>query len=234
MMERGVTRPRVLIADDHPPTRAGVRMALERDGIEVCAEAATAQQAIEAARSERPDLCLLDVHMPGGGPAAAATITDRLPGTVIVMLTVSDEDEDLFESLRRGAVGYLLKDMSPARLATAVRAALHGEAVLPRALAGRLIEEFRRERPSAKLARHLHRGAELTQREWDVLVLLCEGTDTSAIARRLFLSPVTVRRHVSAIVAKLGASSREDAIRIAMADESFRKATNTKGDDPSA
>jgi DNA-binding NarL/FixJ family response regulator len=223
-MESSATRPRILVADDHPPTRAGVRMALERDGIEVCAEAASAEQAIEAAMRERPDLCLLDVHMPGGGTAAAEAIRLRLPGTVVVMLTVSDDDEDLFESLRRGAIGYLLKDMSPARLATAVRAALHGEAVLPRALAARLIEEFRDERPTARLARRF-RGAELTRREWDVLVLLCEGTSTSEIARRLFLSPVTVRRHVSAIVAKLGASSREDAIRIAMADESFKKAT---------
>jgi DNA-binding NarL/FixJ family response regulator len=223
MMESAATPPRVLIADDHPPTRAGVRMALERDGIEVCAETASASQAIEEALRERPDLCLLDVHMPGGGPAAAATISTRLPGTVVVMLTVSSEDEDLFESLRRGAVGYLLKDMSPTSLATAVRAALQGEAVLPRALAGRLVEEFRQDRPAARLAKRLHQDAELTRREWEVLELLCEGAGTSEIARRLFLSPITVRRHVSAIVTKLGASSRAEAVRIAMADESFRK-----------
>lgn len=198
-------------------------MALEREGIEVCAEAASASQAVEAALRERPDLCLLDVHMPGGGTAAAATISSRLPGTVVVMLTVSGDDEDLFESLRRGAVGYLLKDISPSRLATAVRAALQGEAALPRSLAARLIEEFRHDRPTPRLSARLPGGAELTRREWDVLRLLCEGANTAEIASRLFLAPVTVRRHVSAIVGKLGVSSREEAVRLAMADEAFKK-----------
>ena len=126
--------PRVLIADDHAPTRAGVRMALERDGIEVCAEVKNATEAVEAALRERPDLCLLDVHMPGGGPSAASKITSNLPGTMVVMLTVSRDNADVLESLRRGAVGYLLKDMNPASLPVAVRAALGGEGVLPRAL----------------------------------------------------------------------------------------------------
>ena len=94
-------KPRVLIADDHPPTRMGVRMALERDGLEVCAEAFDATGAVEAAKRERPDACLLDVHMPGGGPAAASSITAQLPDTVILMLSVSREEEDLLESLRR-------------------------------------------------------------------------------------------------------------------------------------
>jgi DNA-binding NarL/FixJ family response regulator len=210
-----MTAPRVLIADDHPPTRAGVRAALEGGGIEVCAEAANASDAVEAALRERPDACLLDVHMPGSGTAAAAMITSKLPGTVVLMLTVSRESEDLFESLRRGASGYLLKEMDPTRLPVVVRAALAGEAPLPRSLAARLIGELRHGRPAPSFPTPLPGSAELTRREWEVLQLLCEGAGTGDIASRLFLSPVTVRRHVSAILTKLGVSSREEAVRLA-------------------
>jgi DNA-binding NarL/FixJ family response regulator len=223
-----VTSPRVLIADDHAPMRAGVRMALEREGIDVCAEVASAPEAVEAALRERPDACLLDIHMPGGGTSAASMISSQLPGTVVLMLTVSRNDEDLFESLRRGAVGYLLKDMDGSRLAFAVRAALHGEAALPRSLAARLIGELRQGRPTPRLT-PLPGRAELTRREWDVLELLCEGAGTAEIAKRLFLSPVTVRRHVSAIVGKLGVSSREEAVQLAMADEAFQQGAHKRG-----
>src|SRR5437016_6176431 len=113
---------RVLVADDHPPTRAGVRLALERGGFEVCAEVADGPSAIEAARREAPDVCLLDIHMPGDGIHAAETISRELPETAVVMLTVSRLDSDLFDALRAGASGYLLKDIDPARLPLA----LHG------------------------------------------------------------------------------------------------------------
>jgi two-component system nitrate/nitrite response regulator NarL len=206
--------PRVLIADDHAPTRAGVRMALERDGIEVCAEVANASDAVEAALRERPDLCLLDVHMPGGGPSAASKITSHLPGTMVVMLTVSRDNADVLESLRRGAVGYLLKDMNPASLPVAVRAALGGEGVLPRALAAGLIEELRQRPESSRRLSRQPRERALSGREWEILELLAEGAGTAEIARRLFLSQVTVRRHVSSILGKLGVSSREEAVRL--------------------
>jgi DNA-binding NarL/FixJ family response regulator len=218
-----MTSPRVLIADDHAPTRAGVRMALEQDGIAVCAEAANAPDAVEAALRERPDACLLDVHMPGGGTSAASMITTRLPGTVVLMLTVSRDDDDLFESLRRGAVGYLLKDMDPSELPAAVRAALAGEAALAGPLAARLVEEFRQGPRPRTLAAQPRGQPALTRREWEVLELLCEGAATADIAKRLFLSPVTVRRHVSDIVGKLGVSSREEAVRVALGDEQFKK-----------
>jgi len=209
---------RVLIADDHAPTRAGVRMALERDGIEVCAEVTNASEAVEAALRERPDLCLLDVHMPGGGPSAASKITSRLPGTLVLMLTVSREDEDVLESLRRGAIGYLLKEMDPASLPRAVRAALGGEGVLPRALAASLIAEFR-QRPGPRRLANQTRGPALSSREWEILELLAEGAGTAGIAKRLFLSQVTVRRHVSSILSKLGVSSREEAVRLVRGGE---------------
>jgi DNA-binding NarL/FixJ family response regulator len=211
--------PRVLIADDHAPTRAGVRMALERDGIEVCAEVANASDAVDAAMRERPDLCLLDVHMPGGGPSAASKITSHLPGTMVVMLTVSRENADVLESLRRGAVGYLLKDMNPASLPVAVRAALDGEGVLPRALSAGLIEELRR-RPEPRRVTGQARGRPaLSSREWEILDLLAEGAGTAEIARRLYLSQVTVRRHISSILAKLDVSSREEAVRLVRGDD---------------
>lgn len=207
---------RILIADDHPPTRTGVRMALEKDGLEVCAEASDAKGALEAALRERPDACLLDVRMPGGGPAAASSITARLPQIAVVMLSVSRDPADLLESLRRGAIGYLLKDMNPERLSAAVRAALHGEAVVPRVMLPQLLAELR-DLPDSAADRPpgLRR---LTRREWEVLRLVREGTETAQIADRLLLSPVTVRRHVSTMLAKLGASSREEAIRMTTED----------------
>jgi DNA-binding NarL/FixJ family response regulator len=211
--------PRVLIADDHAPTRAGVRMALERDGIEVCAEVKTASEAVEAALRERPDLCLLDVHMPGGGPSAASKITSRLPGTMVVMLTVSRENADMLESLRRGAVGYLLKDMNPASLPVAVRAALGGEGVLPRSLSAGLIEELQRRPESRRVTGQPRERPALSGREWEILELLDEGATTAEIADRLFLSRVTVRRHVSSILSKLGVTSREEAVKLLHGDD---------------
>jgi DNA-binding NarL/FixJ family response regulator len=206
--------PRVLLADDHPPTRAGVRMALERGGFEVCSEVATAQDAVEAALRERPDVCLLDVNMPGGGASAASNITSRLPHTVVLMLTVSREGDDLLESMRRGASGYLLKDMNPMKLPEVVRAAMAGEAPLPRRMTGFLIEELRHDEHHRRPPVTEDGRAELTKREWEVLDLLCDGAGTAEIADRLFLSRVTVRRHVSAILRKLGVSSRDEAVQM--------------------
>jgi DNA-binding NarL/FixJ family response regulator len=211
--------PRVLIADDHAPTRAGVRMALERDGIEVCAEVTNAPDAVDAAMRERPDLCLLDVHMPGGGPSAASKITSSLPSTLVLMLTVSRDNADVLESLRRGASGYLLKDMNPASLPVAVRAALGGEGVLPRTLSAGLIEELRRKPGSRRLSVQRQGQPTLSSREWEILDLLAEGANTGEIAERLFLSRVTVRRHVSSILSKLGVSTREEAVSLVRGDE---------------
>ena len=194
-------------------------MALERDGLMVCAEVANASDAVDAALRERPDVCLLDVHMPGGGTAAASMISCHLPATVVLMLTVSHEGEDLFESLRQGARGYLLKEMDPSKLPIAVRAALAGEVTLPRALAGPLVDEFREGARARRPGRQPRDRPELTRREWDVLDLLGEGAGTAEIAKRLFLSRVTVRRHVSNILNKLDVSSREEAVTLVRADQ---------------
>jgi DNA-binding NarL/FixJ family response regulator len=206
--------PRVLIADDHAPTRAGVRMALEDGGCEVCAEVATAGDAVRAALDERPDICLVDLGMPGNGFRAVSGITGHLPDTPVLVLTVSRSADDLFDALRVGAAGYLLKDMDPVDLVAAVRGALAGEAALPGFLAARLIDEFRNRGRGTTLTLDNNRRVELTPREWDVLELLGDGLSTAEIANRLDLSQVTVRRHMSALLRKLEVSSREEARRL--------------------
>lgn len=205
---------RVVVADDHPSARAGIRESLEADtGFEVVAEAVDAPSALELVARERPDLCLLDVRMPGNGIRAAAEIVRTLPETAVVMLTVSQDDSDLFDALRAGAAGYLLKETSPERLPHALRGVMAGEAAVPRALVSRLIDEFRR-RGGRRLPLAGRYGAELTTREWEVLELMAEGLTTAGIAERLFVSPVTVRRHVSAILTKLDVPDRKTAVRL--------------------
>jgi two-component system nitrate/nitrite response regulator NarL len=205
---------RVVIADDHAPTRAGVRDALDGCGFVVVAEAHDAATAIDAALRERPDVCLLDIHMPGSGIAAAATIGERLPGTAVAMLTVSRDDDDLFASLKAGAAGYLLKDMDPERLAPALRGVLEGEAALPRTLVARVLQEFRTSERKPSLPFLKHRGVHLTAREHEVLEMLRDGLSTSEIAHRIGRSPVTVRRHVSALLAKLRVPDRGAMARL--------------------
>jgi DNA-binding NarL/FixJ family response regulator len=204
----------VLVADDHPPTRAGVRAALERDGFVVCAEVADAQAAIEAARRERPAVCLLDIHMPGEGIRAAEVIGNELPDTAVVMLTVSRSDADLFDALRAGASGYLLKDIDPARLPIALRGVLDGEAALPRRLVALLIEEFRERRRRRRIPLRGRQAVELTDREWEVLELMRLGLSTEQIGERLFITPVTVRTHISAILKKLHVANRSEAVEL--------------------
>jgi DNA-binding NarL/FixJ family response regulator len=205
---------RVLVADDHPPTRAGVRLALEDHGFSICAEAGDAPGAVAAALRERPDVCLLDIRMPGGGIAAAAEISSRLDETVVVMLTVSRDDDDLFDALRAGASGYLLKDIDADRLPAELRGVVAGEAALPRELVSRLVAEFQaRSRRRLRLAGAAS-GARLTEREWDVLELLDDGLTTAEVAERLSISAVTVRRHVSEIVRRLRVADRREALRL--------------------
>jgi DNA-binding NarL/FixJ family response regulator len=202
----------VVLADDHPAIRLGVRIAVTGGGFEVVAEAADCDGAVEAALRERPDICLLDVYMPGGGIEAATILGQLAPATAVVMLTVSESPVDLLAALRAGAKGYLLKDTSPERLRAALNDVLDGEAAVPPALLGRVLPEFRRI-PDSCAAPLLVDGVELSARESEVLRLLRSGLSTIEIGERLSLSPVTVRRHISAGVAKLGASDRDEALR---------------------
>ena len=206
------SQTRVLIADEQAATRAGIRAVLEDEGFTICSEAMNAQGAVETAVRERPHIALLDVDIPGSGIAAAEQIAARVPETAVVMLTASTVDADLFDSLRAGAAGYLLKGTDPARLSHALRGVLAGEAAIPRTLVTRIIAEFgERTQRRLELTR---RGIELTPREWEVLELLREGLTTGRMAERLFVSPVTVRRHVSTLLRKLEAPDREAAVRM--------------------
>lgn len=206
-------QPTVVLADDHPAIRLGVRMALLAGGLRVLAEAADCEGAVKAALRESPDICLLDICMPGGGIQAAAAIAALVPATAVVMLTVSDSTEHLLASLRAGAVGYLPKDMPPDRLPAALRGVIAGETALPRALVGPVLGKLRELPGGAGNA--LRAGAlGLTGREDEIMRLLRSGLRTADIGRTLSLSPVTVRRHISTAVAKLGVANRTEAIRV--------------------
>jgi len=205
--------PSVVIVDDHPVIRLGVRMALMRGGFEVLAEAADRDGAVEAVLRERPDICLLDISMPGGGIEAAELLARAAPATAVVMLTVSQSPNDLLAALRSGAKGYLPKDTSPDRLPAALCGVLKGEAALPRNLVGRVLHEFRHI-PAPESAPLRVDGVELTARESEIMRLLRSGLSTIQIGERLSLSPITVRRHISAGVAKLGAADRDEALRV--------------------
>ena len=205
---------RVLLADDHLPTRQSVREALEEQGCIVVAEADSALGAVLSAVEHQPDVCLLDIHMPGNGIVAAADITRTVPDTAVVMLTASGDDEDLFAALKAGASGYLLKDMDPARFGVALRAVLAGEAVLPRWLVHKVIEEFRSQPRNRLSLRRRSVLAKLTEREAEVLDLMAAGLSTEQIATRLFVAQVTVRTHIRGILKKLRVPDRESAIRL--------------------
>ena len=189
-------------------------MALEEGDFQVVAEAVDAPSAVAAALEHRPDLCLLDVYMPGGGIVAAAELAEALPGMPIVMLSVSDTNDDLFDALRAGACGYLLKDTDPQRLPFALRAVLDGEAPLPRVLTARLITEFRRHGRERRIADADGSLVTLSERESEVLELLRTELTTKQVAHRLGISPVTVRRHVSEALRKLRVADRGAALRL--------------------
>jgi DNA-binding NarL/FixJ family response regulator len=205
-----VSAPRVVIADDHAPTRAEVARALTTDGFDVVAAVGDAPSAVEAAVRLRPDACLLDLNMPGSGLGALWEIHRRLPRCKAVVLTIYTDDRHLFPALRAGADGYLVKEMDPGRLGHALRRVLDGEAALPRALVGRVVEEFRDRQAHRRALADDGPAAQLTSREWQVLDLLRKQLTTNEIAERLVLSPVTVRTHIHAILRKLRFSTREE------------------------
>ena len=206
---------RVLIADDHAPTRDDVKRALANGGVEVCAEAADAPHAVQLALETHPDICLLDLRMPGGGLAAAWEIAARLPTTKIVMLTVSDDDPSLFGALRAGAVGYLLKDLDLSLLPQELRRVAEGDAAIPRSLVARMVKQFRATDPRFRTITVVEElGTRLTSREWDVLAALADGLSTREIERRLQLKQSGIRAHISSVVRKLGVKDREEAIAV--------------------
>ena len=203
----------VVLVEDQLLVRTAVRRVLESDGFLVAAEAADAAAGREAVLRERPDVCLMDIGIPGGGISATREIHRRVPETIVVMLTASDDHEDLIDSIRAGARGYLLKNMNPGRLPDALRGILAGEAAVPRPLMAQLITEIQSHGRRRTLVGRRGR-AELSAREFEVLELLGDGLSNAAIAKRLSISAVTVRRHTSSVVRKLGLKDREEAIAL--------------------
>jgi len=204
---------RVVLADDHARMRGGVREALEAGGCVISPEAATADEAVEAAERHRPDVVLLDIHMPGNGIRAARELGERLPATPVVMLTQSAEEDDLFDSLRAGAAGYLLKDMDPRELPGALRGVLAGDGAMSPRMLTRVMDEFLGP-TKRRFGRRSPAAARLSPREWEIMNLLSSGRSTDEVARELFLSPTTVRVHISAVLKKLRVKDRESALRL--------------------
>lgn len=199
---------RVLLADDHPLFRAGVASLLRASGAEVVGEVGDGAAVVEAARRLEPDLVLMDIGMPGcNGLEATRQIKAERPETRIVIVTVSDDDDDLFEAVRCGADGYLLKDMSEEDLSRTLDAVAAGRPALSPALAARVIAEFAR----AGRAAETEQFVTLTPRESDVLRLVATGATNREIASALSLAENTVHFHVKNILAKLQLKNRAQA-----------------------
>jgi DNA-binding NarL/FixJ family response regulator len=204
----------VLLADDQTLVRAGFRVLLERDdGIEVVGEVADGAEAVAAARTARPDVVLMDIRMPvlDGLEATRRIVADELlAGVRVVVLTTFELDEYVFEALRAGASGFLLKDIDPDDLRQAVRVVAAGNALLSPSVTRRLITEFAT-RPAPPPS-DPSRLAPLTEREREVLALVAAGLSNDEIGRRLFMSPATAKTHVSRAMAKLGARDRAQLV----------------------
>jgi len=198
---------RVLLADDHPVVRAGLRgMLAAEPGIEVAGEAASGPEAVAQAGAGAYDVILMDLRMPGGdGVAATAQIIASSPGARILILTTYETDADILRAVEAGATGYLLKDATPAELAAAVRAAARGETVLAPSVAGRLVTHVRRPPRES-----------LSARETEVLALVAWGRTNAEIGRALYISEATVKTHLLRAFGKLGVSGRTAAVTTAI------------------
>jgi DNA-binding NarL/FixJ family response regulator len=204
---------RILIADDQMLVRAGFRALLDaEDDIEVTGEAADGEEAIRLTRRDRPDIVLMDIRMPGvdGLEASKRILSDPAYGGVrIVILTTFESDEYIFEALRLGASGFLVKDTEPADLIKAIRVVAGGESLLSPGVTSRLIAEFSNR---AKEPLALPAIGELTEREREVMGLVALGLSNDEIAERLVVSPATAKTHVSRIMIKLGARDRAQLV----------------------
>ena len=204
---------RVLIAEDQTLMRQGLKTILDlEDGFEVVGEAADGQEAVERALTLRPDIVLMDVQMPRvNGVAATAQLATALPATRVMILTTFDYDEYVFDGIKAGAQGYLLKDTPAHELLAAIRRVHGGESIIQPNLAMRMIAEFSRRRDTPVAPE----GEALSERERDVLRLLADGLSNREIGARLVLAEGTVKNHVSTILDKLHAANRTDAARLA-------------------
>jgi two-component system NarL family response regulator len=211
---------RVLICDDHALFRRGLMMVLEsEDGVEVVGEAEDGEEAVRQAEELTPDVVLMDVRMPGvSGIDAARAIAETVPSTRILMLTVSDEEDDLYDAIKAGATGYLLKEISIEEVASAIRSVMTGQSLISPSMASKLLTEFTNlakkadERQSVPTPR-------LTDRELEVLKLVAQGMSNREIAGELYISENTVKNHVRNILEKLHLHSRMEAVVYAVREK---------------
>jgi DNA-binding NarL/FixJ family response regulator len=204
---------RVLIADDQALFRRGLYVVLgTEDGIEVVAEAENGEEAVEKARELAPDVVLMDVRMPRvNGIEAARQIRGDVPTTKILMLTVSDEEDDLYEAIKAGANGYLLKEISVEEVAEAIRAVTQGQSLISPSMASKLLNEFNALVKRAEEKQQFPAPA-LTAREVEVLRLVAKGMSNREIAEELYISENTVKNHVRNILEKLHLHNRMEAV----------------------
>ena len=199
---------RVVIADDHPAFRAGLKVLLQDSGLDVVAEAADGLAAVDAVVATRPDVALLDLQMPGlTGVEVTRRLQEVAPTTRVLVLTMIEADETVLAAIRAGAWGYLLKGAGQEEIERAVRAVADGQVVYGAGVAERVMAFF-----AARSGAVVGPFPQLSEREREVLTLAAQGCGNADIARRLFLSEKTVRNHVSSIFAKLGVTDRAQAV----------------------
>lgn len=209
-----MARQRIVLVDDHEVVRLGLKALLdEHPDFEVVAEAATHREAVEKAKSHKPDVVVMDIRLKGGsGIEACQEITDALPDTKVIMLTSYAEDEMLFSAIRAGAAGYVLKQIGGQDLVKAIESVGRGEALLDPAVTQRVFQEVRK----AAREEEASAFAELTQQEMHVLQLVSEGRTNRQIAEMLYLGEGTVRNYVSSILSKLDVRNRAEAAAYAV------------------
>jgi DNA-binding NarL/FixJ family response regulator len=211
---------RVLVVDDHALFRRGLEMVLAQESdIEVVGEAGDGAEALTRATETLPDIVLMDVRMPRrSGIEACTAIKDVVPSAKIIMLTISDEEADLYEAIKAGASGYLLKEISIDEVATAIRAVAGGQSLISPSMAGKLLTEF-----ATMIKRDGERqqvpAPRLTEREMDVLKLVARGLNNRDIGAQLFISDNTVKNHIRNILEKLQLHSRMEAVVYAVREK---------------
>ncbi len=205
---------RVLLVDDHALFRAGIASLLRAGGMDVCGQAGDGEEAIKKARELRPDLILMDVSMPGmSGLDAARAIKAELPDTRVVMLTVSDDEQNLFDAIKNGADGYILKDTPGDDFSELLSRLFEGEPAMSKGMATLILQEMRR--GSKKTPQNEVPGESLSGRETEVIRLAAEGLTNREISERIFISESTVNYHVRNVLSKLQLRNRAEAVAYA-------------------
>jgi len=205
---------KVLVVDDHLMLRKGVASILSNNGINVVGEATNGQEGLDAAQRLKPDLVLMDINMPVlDGVQATRKLKTLHPELKIVILTVSELDQDLFEAIKAGADGYLLKSLGPTELVTSLKAAMAGEAPLSTVMAAKMLKEFRQPRPASESKEE---GHNLSPREVEVLRLASTGLTYKEIAGKIFVAESTVKNHMRHILEKLHLRNRSEAVGYAI------------------